>query len=121
MVDVGAGCRDLVPSDRDLDEAEGLIQIDQETLGGEPVFKGSRIAVYSVVAMLAAGTEVSEVLSGYPKLSERQLELGRLWVATHPRSGRPKRLADFGFRLISTRRCPLPADPLEKTDEVADA
>src|ERR1700690_1622423 len=73
---------------RDLDEAERLIVIDKETLGGEPVFKGTRIPVYSVVAMLDAGADVAELLSGYPKLDGRKLELGRLWTAAHPRRGR---------------------------------
>jgi uncharacterized protein (DUF433 family) len=114
LVDVGAARRDVDARLRDLDEAEGLIQIDKETLGGEPVFKGTRIPVYSIVAMLTAGTDVAEVLSGYPNLDYRKLELGRLWVAAHPRRGRPKRLSDFGFKLISTSHIPLPADPLSK-------
>jgi hypothetical protein len=71
--------------------------------------------------MLTAETDIAEILSGYPALDQRKLELGRLWVAAHPRRGRPKRLSDFGFQLISTRRKPLPADPLSKPVEAADA
>jgi uncharacterized protein (DUF433 family) len=108
FVDVGAARREVVVRLRDLNEAERLINVDKETLGGEPVFKGTRIPVYSVVAMLDAGADVAELLSGYPKLDARKLELGRLWVAAHPRRGRPKRLSDFGFWLVSTRRRPLP-------------
>lgn len=123
LVDVGAARRDVAARMRDLDEAERLIVIDKETLGGEPVFKGTRIPVYSVVAMLDAGADTAELLSGYPKLDRRKLELGRLWTAAHPRRGRPKRLSDFGFKLISTSRRPLPVDPLAKgaTATVADA
>ncbi len=121
LVDVGAARRDVAARLRDLDEAEDLIQIDKETLGGEPAFKGTRISVYYVVALLAAGTGMAEVLSGYPKLDQRKLELGRLWVAAHPRRGRPKGLSDFGFNLVSTSRSPLPADPLSKIIEAAGA
>lgn len=28
--------------------------------------------------------------------------LARLWATAHPRRGRPKRLADYGFKVIST-------------------
>jgi len=121
LVDVDAARRDVDARLRDLNEAEALIHVDKETLGGEPVFKGTRIPVYSIVAMLTAETDIAEILSGYPALDQRKLELGRLWVAAHPRRGRPKRLSDFGFQLISTRRKPLPADPLSKPVEAADA
>ncbi len=123
LVDVAAARRDVAARMRDLDEAERLIVIDRETLGGEPVFKGTRIAVYSIVAMLDAGADIDELLSGYPKLDLRKLELGRLWAAAHPRRGRPKRLSDFGFKLISTSRRALPADPLAEivTAEAANA
>jgi uncharacterized protein (DUF433 family) len=121
LVDVGAARRDVDARLRDLDEAEALIHTDRETLDGEPVFKGTRIPVYYVVAMLAAGTEAVEILSGYPKLDQRKLELGRLWASAHPRRGRPKRLSDFGFNLISMSRKALPADPFTKPVEAADA
>lgn len=117
LVDVGTARREVTARLRDLEEAEHLIHIDKETLSGEPVFKGTRIPVYSVVAMIDAGADVAELISGYPKLDRRKLFLGRLWAAAHPRRGRPKRLSDFGFELISTHRRPLPADPLAKTAE----
>ena len=110
LVDVGAARREVAARARDLDEAERVIRMDKETLGGEPVFKGTRIPVYAVVAMLDAGADAAELLSGYPKLDSRKLELGRLWAAAHPRRGRPKRLSDFGFKLISTHRRALPTD-----------
>jgi hypothetical protein len=75
----------------------------------------------SMSARLAAGSGVAEILSGYPNLGRRKLELGRLWVAAHPRRGRPKRLSEFGFKLISTHRRPLPANLLSKPVETADA
>jgi len=112
IVDVGEARKQVGRGVQDLEAAEAIITKDKATLGGEPVFKGTRIPVYSVVAMLDAGADVAELLSGYPKLDRRKLELGRLWAAAHPRRGRPKRLADFGFNLISTRRRALPDDPL---------
>ena len=114
FVDIDAARRDVTARMRDLDEAERLIHSDKETLGGEPVFKGTRIPVYSIAAMLEAGAEVDDLLSGYPKLDAHMLALGRLWAAAHPRRGRPKRLADFGFKVTSTSRRAMPGDPLAK-------
>ena len=99
---------------RDLEEAETLVVKDKGTLGGEPVFKGTRIPVYGIVAMLDAGASVEELLSGYPKLSERLLELARVWVSAHPRRGRPKALKDLGLTVKSSRRTPLKGDPLPR-------
>jgi uncharacterized protein (DUF433 family) len=115
LVDVGAARREVSARVRDLEEAERLIQVDDETLGGEPVFKGTRIPVYLIAAMMHQGAETDEVLSGYESLDRRKLDLARLWAAAHPRRGRPKRLADFGFTLKSTRRRKLPRDPFEET------
>jgi len=112
FVDVGAARREVSARVRDLEEAERLIHADKETLGGEPVFIGTRIPAYAIAAMLDAGADMDEVLSGYPKLDRHKLELARLWATAHPRRGRPKRLSDFGFTLKSTSRRPLPADPL---------
>jgi len=121
FVDVGAARREIDARVRDLDDAEGLIHIDKETLGGEPVFKGTRIPVYAVAAMLDAGADEAEILSGYPKLDRRKLEAARLWVAAHPRRGRPKRMSDFGFVLKSTARRPLPPDPMASDGKASGA
>lgn len=114
FVDIDAARRDVTARMNDLDEAERLIHSDKETLGGEPVFKGTRIPVYSIVAMLEAGAAPDDLLSGYPKLDAHMLELARLWAAAHPRRGRPKRLADFGFKPTSTSRRTLPGDPFAR-------
>jgi uncharacterized protein (DUF433 family) len=114
FVDVGAARREVAARMRDLEEAERLVHVDKETMGGEPVFKGTRIPVYGIAAMLDAGADVDEMLSGYPSLDRRRLDLARLWAAAHPRRGRPKRLSDFGFNLKSTTRRSLPRDPLPR-------
>jgi uncharacterized protein (DUF433 family) len=113
-VDVAEARREVEARVHDLEEAESLIQIDAGTLGGEPVFKGTRVPVYGVAAMLDAGAGRDEILSGYPKLDARKLDLAVLWAAAHPRRGRPKRLADHGVKSSSTKRVVLKGDPLAK-------
>ena len=104
LVDIGEARRQVAERVRDLEEAEQIIQIDKDTLAGEPVFKGTRIPIYGLVAMLEAGATPEELISGHSKLDHRKLSLARLWAAAHPRRGRPKRLTDFGFMLKSTTR-----------------
>ena len=97
---------------RSLEEAEAMVVRNKATLGGEPVFKGTRIPVYGIVAMLDAGASAEELLSGYPKLTERLLELAHVWVSAHPRHGRSKSLKDLGLAMKSIQRFPLKGDPL---------
>jgi uncharacterized protein (DUF433 family) len=105
--------------ERSLAEAERLIHSDKDTLAGEPVFKGTRISVYGLVAMLDAGATVDELVAGSSKLDAHKVDLARLWVTAHPRRGRPKRLTDYGFTLKSTSRRSLPADPLAAKGDAA--
>jgi len=117
IVDVAEARKQVERGVRDLDDAETIVVKDKATLGGEPVFKGTRIPVYGIVAMLDAGATVQELLSGYPKLTERLLDLARVWVSAHPRRGRPKTLKDLGLTVKSTRRAPLKGDPLPHSDK----
>ena len=111
IVDVGAARKQLDAQIRTLDEAEAAIHRDRGVLGGEPVFRGTRIPVRMVAAMLAQGASAEEILEGYPALAPRMLELAAIWVAAHPARGRPKTLDEQGVRLKSTQRLTLKGDP----------
>lgn len=111
IVDVGEARKQVDRGVRDLEAAEAVVHRDKTILGGEPVFKGTRIPVYGVAAMLEAGAAPDDLLAGYPKLTERLLGLARTWVAAHPRRGRPKSLGDLGLTLKSTKRVARKADP----------
>ena len=117
IVDVGEARKQVDRGVRDLEAAEAVVAKDKATLGGEPVFKGTRIPVYGIAAMLEAGATAEELLSGYPKLTERLLDLARIWVAAHPRRGRPKSLSDLGLKMKSTRRVSRKSDPLAGRSE----
>ena len=119
IVDVGEARKQVERGVRDLEAAEAVVVKDKATLGGEPVFKGTRIPVYGIVAMLDAGASAEELLGGYPKLTERMIELARLWVSAHPRRGRPKSLKDLGLTVKSTRRAPLKGDPLPSASKAS--
>jgi uncharacterized protein (DUF433 family) len=112
IVDVGQARKQVERGVRDLEAAEALVVKRRGTLGGEAVFKGTRIPVYGVVAMLEAGASAEELLAGYPRLTERMLELARVWVCAHPRRGRPKSLRDLGLTVKSAKRVSRTSDPL---------
>ena len=49
------------------------IEIHPDVCNGRPVLRGTRIAVQSVLAMLAAGDSVADVLEAFPSLRREQV------------------------------------------------
>jgi uncharacterized protein (DUF433 family) len=89
------------------ENAHAAVVMDEASLGGEPVFKGTRVSVRLIASMLADGVAEAEILSGDPALERRQLRLARLWAAAHPHVNRPNTLRDRGHVPTSTKRIPL--------------
>jgi len=50
------------------------ITINHEIFGGKPIIRGKRIAVEHVLAMLAAGSTIEEILEGYPFLEKDDIQ-----------------------------------------------
>ncbi|PZU44066.1 MAG: hypothetical protein DI568_16435 [Sphingomonas sp.] len=111
IIDIAEARKQIAASERALDKAEAAIERNREVMGGEPVFKGTRIPVYLVAAMLAGGADEADILDGYPKLDAQMLDLARIWVAAHPRRGRPKGLAAQGLKPKSTVRTKITRRP----------
>jgi len=65
FVDLETARRQVAANLKDLRRAEALIHADPETMGGEPVFRGTRI---SVADMPGSDAPEDEPLSGYPAL-----------------------------------------------------
>jgi uncharacterized protein (DUF433 family) len=111
IVDVEEARKQIAKRARDLEAAEAAVMRSSAIMGGEPIFKGTRIPVRLIASMLAQGASAAEILDGYPKLEARQLELARIWTAAHPRRGRPKTIHDRGGKVRSQLRAPLKSDP----------
>jgi uncharacterized protein (DUF433 family) len=64
----------------------GLERIDRddEILGGEPVFKGTRLAVRHIGGMRANGQSVEQIREDYPELSSDDIEFARLYAEAPP-------------------------------------
>jgi uncharacterized protein (DUF433 family) len=47
---------------------------DPQICGGQPVFKGTRVLLRTVLAGLAAGETTDSILAGYPSLSTADVQ-----------------------------------------------
>jgi uncharacterized protein (DUF433 family) len=64
--------------------------IDENILGGEPVFQKSRLAVRQVGGMLLRGATLAELREDYPYLKDEDVEFAPVFVRAYPRMGRPR-------------------------------
>jgi uncharacterized protein (DUF433 family) len=71
--------------------AEGLARIEEkyDVLGGEPVFKGTRLSVRHVGRMYYDGEPIENIIEDYPYLRENDVRFAELFFRAHPALGRP--------------------------------
>lgn len=53
---------------------EQVIMRDPETMGGTPVFTGTRVPVQSLIDHLKGGDSLDDFLDGFPSVSREQAE-----------------------------------------------
>jgi len=66
---------------------------DPAILGGEPVFRGSRLSVRRVGEALERGERAATIREDYPYLSAKDVEFAPRYVRAYPRVGRPRESA----------------------------
>ena len=59
-------------------------------MGGEPVFRGTRVQVHRIAALLTQGETEADLLAGHPRLTEQMMRLAPLYAAAYPLRGRPR-------------------------------
>ena len=69
----------------------GLSRIheDEDILGGEPVFRGTRLAVRHIGGMRANGEPMERIVEDYPELTAADVEFAQMYAQAHPIVGRP--------------------------------
>jgi uncharacterized protein (DUF433 family) len=107
IVDVARARAQLAARAEALREAEQKIEAVKGVVGGEPVFKGTRVPVRMIAAMKQQGASTAEIVEGYPSVTTRMVELAEIWTAAHPARGRPKKLSEQGLKVKSVKRIPL--------------
>ncbi len=83
-VDLRGPRRELAAALRELRRARRLVVADPDILGGEPVFRGTRVPVHPIADELARGATAAELREAYPRLTAEMLRLAPLYVAAYP-------------------------------------
>jgi uncharacterized protein (DUF433 family) len=64
----------------------GAISIDQETMGGTPVFSGTRVPIQALFDYIETGETLEEFLDNFPYVTHEQaievLEKAKLFLTT---------------------------------------
>lgn len=89
-VDLSEPRRELAAALRELRRARELVVTDPGILGGEPVFRGTRVPVRAVALELTRGDTVVGVRAAYPRLTAEMVRLAPLYAAAYPARGRPR-------------------------------
>jgi uncharacterized protein (DUF433 family) len=90
-VDLREPRRELAAALRQLRRARQLVVVDPDILGGEPVFRGTRVPVRPIAAELANGATAAELRQAYPRLTAEMVQLAPLYAAAYPPRGAPAR------------------------------
>src|ERR1700722_8279032 len=72
-IDLREPRRELATSIRELRRARQLVISDPEIMGGEPVFRGTRIQVHMIAEHLAKGSTEAALLEDYPRVTAEML------------------------------------------------
>lgn len=89
FIDVKSLVEELAP--RMTLYATGLSRIEERegVLGGEAVFRGTRLSVRHIGKMFDGGEPVANIVEDYPYLREDDIQFAHLFYQAHPVVGRP--------------------------------
>ena len=62
-------------------QLNGRIIRDPQVCGGEPVFKGTRVTLRSILASLADGDRPDEILAAFPSLQQDDIQAAIAFAA----------------------------------------
>jgi uncharacterized protein (DUF433 family) len=93
-IDLSAAWQGVIP--RVELYAYGLTRIHErdEILGGEAVFKNSRLPVTHVGKMVESGETAKNIVEDYPYLNDDDVRFSSLYYRAHPTTGRPRKGGD---------------------------
>jgi uncharacterized protein (DUF433 family) len=82
--------RELATSLRALRRARRLVASNPEIMGGEPVFRGTRVPVHLIASLVGQGGGEVDLLEAYPRLTAEMIQLAPIYAAAYPLRGRPR-------------------------------
>jgi uncharacterized protein (DUF433 family) len=74
-----------------LRRARQLVISDPEIMGGDPVFRGTRVPVHMIADIIAQGESDEDTLDSYPWLTAEMIRLAPIYAAAYPLRGRPRK------------------------------
>ncbi len=77
----------------DYDDVMALVVQDASIQGGAATFRGTRILVHQIAALLAQGASEAELREDYPRLTPAMIAAAPVYARAHPRRGRPRKPA----------------------------
>jgi uncharacterized protein (DUF433 family) len=89
-IDLREPRRELATSLRELRRARRLVVSDPEIMGGDPVFRATRVPVHIIAELVAQGSTRAELMEGYPRLTAEMIRLAPVYAAAYPLRGRPR-------------------------------
>jgi len=89
-IDLREPRRALASSIRELRRARQLVASDPDIMGGDPVFRGTRVPVHMIATLLDQGSTEAELREGYPRLTAEMVRLAPIYAAAYPLRGRPR-------------------------------
>jgi uncharacterized protein (DUF433 family) len=89
-IDLREPRRELASSLRALRRARDLVASDPEILGGDPVFRGTRVPVHLIATLLGQGSAEADLLEAYPRLTAEMVQLAPVYATAYPLRGRPR-------------------------------
>jgi uncharacterized protein (DUF433 family) len=93
VVDPGPTAAAVADRMRRYCRAMQLIVEDPEIQGGAATFKGTRLLVHHIAALMEQGVPEKELREDYPNVTPGMLGAAGIFVQAHPRRGRPKKPA----------------------------
>jgi uncharacterized protein (DUF433 family) len=72
-----------------LDYLHERIIRDRQICGGEPVFKGTRVTLRTVLASLAGGDSADKILADFPSLSPEDIQAAIAFAAASAQEDLP--------------------------------
>ena len=91
-IDLRQPRRELAASLRDLRRARRMVVSDPEILGGDPVFRRTRVPVHLVAELVGRGSTPAELIESYPRLTADMIRLAPIYANAYPLRGPRRKL-----------------------------
>ena len=102
VVDTRPAAAIVEDSMRRYQKAMQMIVENPEIQGGVATFKGTRLIVHHIAALLDQGVPEAELREDYPNLTPAMIAAARIFAQAHPRRGRPRKPAWRTSRPLTT-------------------